>query len=93
MHYGRIHSSYSDCALSAYRAENEENLNIHLSTCETFNCEDCEPGVMVKTFPEMKAHLTIIIHLKLDLTNVDKVTRRTVTLVTVNAFIYCTVSY
>ena len=33
---------------TAYRAENEENLNIHLFTCETFNCEDCEPKVMLK---------------------------------------------
>ena len=73
VHYERIHSGYYDCALCAYRAENEENLNIHLFTCETFNCEDCEPKVVVKIFPEMKAHLTSehkvqtnIIHLKHD---------------------------
>ena len=85
VHYERIHSGYYDCALCDYRAANEESLNTHLFTCETFTCENCEPKVMVKTLPEMKAHLTSehtektnIIHLKLDRTNVDKVTHRTV---------------
>ena len=36
VHYERIHSGYHDCALCAYRAENEESLNSHLFTCETF---------------------------------------------------------
>ena len=63
----------------------EESLNIHLFTCETFTCENCEPKVMMTTFPDMKAHLTSehtektnIIHLKLDRTNVEKVTSRKV---------------
>ena len=85
VHYERKHSGYYDCAFCAFRAENEENLNIHLFTCETFTCEHCDPKVMVKTLPDMKAHLTTqhkektnIVHLKLDRSNVDKVSRRTV---------------
>ena len=49
VHYERKYSGYYDCALCAFRAENEENLNIHLFTCETFTCEHCDPKVMVKT--------------------------------------------
>ena len=85
VHYERMHSGYYDCALCAYRAENEESLNVHLFTCETFTCDNCDPKVMVTTLPDMKAHVTSehteqtnIIHLKLDRNNVDKVTRRTV---------------
>ena len=71
-----------------YTADDEVDLNLHLHTCETFTCEECEPRFLSKNIHDLKAHLirkhadksknTIIIHKKLDRTNNDKVSRPTV---------------
>ena len=88
VHYERKHSGYYDCALCGYRARDEESLDTHLFTCETFTCENCDPKFVAKTLPDIKTHLTDehqndsrttnILHLKLDRNNVDKVSHRTV---------------
>ena len=36
VHYERKHSGYYDCVLCGYRARDEESLDTHLFTCETF---------------------------------------------------------
>ena len=88
VHYQREHSGYFECAFCEYSAKDEEGLNTHLHTCETFTCEVCEPKFMVKKLPDLITHLlsnhsnnlknTNIIHIKMDRKNVDKVSRRTV---------------
>ena len=41
VHIGQLHSEKVECGLCNYKANNLESLNLHISTCETYICEDC----------------------------------------------------
>ena len=41
VHVERKHSGSSECGSCGFELKSENNLNIHLHTCETFTCDDC----------------------------------------------------
>ena len=88
LHNDRKHTGFYECVFCEYTADDEEDLNLHLHTCEICLCAECEPTFPGKNIHDLKAHLLRknsenlnnieIIHLKLDRTNIDKVSRRKV---------------
>ena len=42
IHYGKSHSINFECGLCDFKAKNLENLQIHVKTCEIYECENCE---------------------------------------------------
>ena len=89
VHVERKHLGNFECAICGFTAENEDHLNTHLHTCETYTCDYClHSKFMVKTLPELVAHLknkhpkhlmkTTIIHTKMARSDVDKVSQREV---------------
>ena len=89
IHVGRKHSGNFECAICGFKAKSEDNLNIHLHTCETFSCDYCwDPKVTVNNLTDLVTHLkekhpkhlknTNITHTKMDRNDADKVSQRTV---------------
>ena len=89
IHVGRKHSGNFECAICGFKAKSEDNLNIHLHTCETFSCDYCwDPKVTVNNLTDLVTHLkekhpkhlknTNITHTKMDRNDTDKVSQRTV---------------
>ena len=88
LHNERKHTGFFECVFCEYTADDEVDLNLHLHTCEIFSCEECEPKFLGKNIHDAKAHILRkhsenlnnfeIIHIKLDRTNIDKVSRRKV---------------
>ena len=88
LHNERKHTGFYECVFCEYTADDEQDLNLHLHTCEIFMCAECEPKFLGKNIYDLKAHILRkhsenlnnidIIHLKLDRTNIDKVSRRKV---------------
>ena len=73
LHHGKIHNKSIECGLCQYKAKDLENLNLHLKTCETYQCDVCEN--VTQTITGMKNHikenhekcgLSNIFHIKLD---------------------------
>ena len=72
VHHGKCHSVDFECGLCDYKAKSLENLNTHLTTCESYECDACY--FRVKTLKEIENHLQEkhtnenlnIIHGKLD---------------------------
>ena len=57
LHVGRKHSGNFECTICDFEGKNEEDLNTHLHTCETFTCDYCFPKIKVKTMSDLVAHL------------------------------------
>ena len=58
VHVGRKHSGNFECAIRDFKAKNEDNLNIHLHTCETFSCDYCwDPKITVNNLSDLVTHL------------------------------------
>ena len=55
VHHGRCHNEDFECGLCEYKAGNIENLNIHLSTCEIYECDNC--FFRVKVLSHMEDHM------------------------------------
>ena len=81
VHIGKKHSDLFDCGLCATETKSLENLNIHLSTCEMYKCEDCD--LRLKSLSEIKKHVETkhfkyrhcktIIHLKQNRSDPDAI--------------------
>ena len=41
VHVGKLHSGKFECGLCNYDAKDLETLNIHISTCQIYVCDDC----------------------------------------------------
>ena len=41
VHIGKLHGETVECGLCNYKAKDLESLNLHISTCETYICEEC----------------------------------------------------
>ena len=55
VHIGKLHCDTVDCGLCTYTAKDLESLNLHISTCETYICDDfCYRTTKLH---EMKEHL------------------------------------
>ena len=89
VHLGKNHSEKYECGLCDLEAGTLENLEIHLITCEVFQCdwnkEKCKQRF--KTLPNMKKHFVeehskdcteygYLEHLKLDRNNCNEVTEK-----------------
>ena len=55
MHYGKLHSKIIECGLCQFVAKDLENLNLHLQTFETYECDICDH--VTNTITEMKKHI------------------------------------
>ena len=73
LHHGKCHSKSIECGLCQFEAKDLERLNLHLKTCETYECEKCEH--VTKNITEMKKHVkenysecgsSTIFHIKID---------------------------
>ena len=55
VHIGRLHSEKTEFGLCNYEANNMDNLNLHISTCEIYTCEAC--CFRTKNLHDIKDHL------------------------------------
>ena len=55
VHIGKLHGEIVECGLCSYKAKDLEALNLHISTCETYICEEC--CYRTTKLHEMKEHL------------------------------------
>ena len=60
-----------ECGLCDYPAKDLENLNLHLTTCEIYECMQCEfvAKQITGIRKHMKASLSTIHHVKIDRNN------------------------
>ena len=58
VHIGRLHSEKPFRGLCNFEANTIENLNLHLSTCEIYNCEAC--CFRTINLHEIKDHLNTV---------------------------------
>ena len=42
IHHGKCHSELFECGLCDFEAKTLDNLELHLTTCETYECEEYE---------------------------------------------------
>lgn len=88
VHSSRKHSGNFECALCGFISKDEDHLNIHLHTCETFTCSLCTPKMIMTNVPAVTTHLSSkhmnnlksinIIHTKMDRKDPDTVSWKTV---------------
>ena len=89
IHVGRKHSGDFECAICGFKAKCEDDLNIHLHTCEIFSCDYCwDPKIKVNNLSDLVTHLkakhpkhlknTNITHTKMDRNDPDRVSQSTV---------------
>ena len=55
VHQGKYHSEDFECGLCEYKSGSLENLNIHLSTCECFECDNC--FFRVRELSDIRSHM------------------------------------
>ena len=55
VHLGRAHSEHFECGLCEYESKSKEHLEMHLFTCETFICNNCDQRK--KSLSEIKDHI------------------------------------
>ena len=76
IHHGKTHSKNIECGLCEYEASDTENLELHLKTCEIYECKSCEHES--KQISKMKKHIaenkencgtSCIYHIKIDRNN------------------------
>ena len=85
VHIGKYHDENFECGLCGFVANNEEQLSLHLVTCEIYTCDRCL--IRYKTISELKAHyktdlikfkkLDKVLHAKVGRTSYSKVKEKT----------------
>ena len=88
VHTGKYHTDIFECGICEYVAATEEDLEMHIFTCEIYHCtgtygkfpKAVECTMQSKNFSEMKRHLekehdedTTIKHVKISKNNPDEV--------------------
>ena len=62
VHIGKVHDENFECGLCSFIANSEENLVMHLVTCEIYICDRCDKRELCekqfKTISELKTHYT-----------------------------------
>ena len=62
VHIGKVHDESFECGLCSFTANSEENLAMHLITCEIYICAGCDKRELCekrfKTISELKTHYT-----------------------------------
>ena len=89
VHSGKFHSKKFVCGLCDYEAGSLENLDMHLFTCEMFECCRCDDRML--KLADLKDHIRSahgnryeegekiagIVHLKMDRNSYSEVTQKT----------------
>ena len=55
MHNGKCHQKNNECGLCNYEAKDIENLDLHLTTCEIYECDECE--FIARNLSDFKRHI------------------------------------
>ena len=55
VHVGKNHMDILECGFCDHTAKTLDDLELHLFTCETFNCLECD--IKEKTLDSMKTHI------------------------------------
>ena len=55
VHIGKYHSDNFECGICEYTTESVDNLDIHLTTCKIYECDDC--SIRMNTLKDLKAHI------------------------------------
>ena len=55
VHFGKEHSENIECGLCEFLAKDQVDLDIHLSTCESYKCDAC--NFVTTTLASMKTHV------------------------------------
>ena len=80
VHVSKVHTEEIECGMCEYEAKDLESLEIHLVTCQIYECKYCEERF--KSISETKKHLSKvhkwqeylrIMHAKLDISNSDEI--------------------
>ena len=78
VHVGKCYSNNLECGLCDAEFKDLESLELHLRTCEMYECSECY--LKLRDISEMKKHAVIdhesdiiIQHLKIDLDNLCEV--------------------
>ena len=74
VHIGMHHSEKLGCGLCDLEVSNLENLELHLTTCEMYQCYTCDKRFKTNQVRDLKKHIVdehkrtngIIEHLKMD---------------------------
>ena len=72
IHHEKWHERNFECGMCNFKAKDRESLNVHLSTCEIYECTKCE--YVALKLSEIKKHIqetdecssSTIYHVKLD---------------------------
>ena len=56
IHHGKCHGKKLECGICDFQAKSLENLDLHLTTYETYKCMECE--FVAKQLSELKKHIT-----------------------------------
>ena len=56
IHNGKAHGSTLECGLCEFQAKDLETQNLHLKTCEIYECDQCEH--VAKKLSSIKNHLS-----------------------------------
>ena len=73
-HHGKSHGELFECGLFEFKAKSFDNLELHLKTCEIYECEECEftskqiSGINCQFLYE-KCSFINIFHIKIDRIN------------------------
>ena len=83
VYLGKLHSEKYECGLCDFEGMNLENLELHLFSCEVYQCKICEKKL--KSIRDTKDHIEemkypggyeYIIHLKMDRNNPNEVSEK-----------------
>ena len=79
VHLGKVHGDKFECGLCDYNAKDLENLEMHLSTCETYKCNICD--MVFTNLSDIKKHFSqkheskentkMVTHIKQNRDNID----------------------
>ena len=84
VHISKVHFEEIECGMCEYAATNLETLELHLVTCQTYECKYC--GERFQTISEIKKHMSEehkgqeylqIIHAKLNISNSEEIRCKT----------------
>ena len=86
VHVRRKHSEKYECGLCDFEAGSSENIEMHLTTCELFECDQCDCEYRCKNLTDIQKHIREqhkqdfcwVTHFKLDRNNSSEISERSI---------------
>ena len=84
VHISKVHAVDLECGMCEYKTKDLETLELHLVTCEIYECKQC--GKRFNTLSEIKNHMADkhkkqeylkVLHAKLDVSNSEEIKLKT----------------